>query len=375
MKLEIFEMEREQSVWENIVKYNLSESGIHPFTLKEVLSKEQIEKLFDIPIGYSQSNGIEELREAITGLYPDADIDNILVTVGSCEANFLSIWSILDKGDEFVVMLPNYMQVWGLAKTFGADVKPLWLKEKLDWAPDMDDLKKLVTSKTKLIAVCNPNNPTGAVLSENNMKEIVKAADSAGAWILSDEVYRGAEINGGDETPSFWGMYDKVLVSHGLSKAYALPGLRLGWLAGPKEKINQIWAYHDYTAISTATLSHHIAALALQPELRHRILSRNRKILKENHAILQEWMKNFGGMFNLIPPKAGAIAYPSYDKEIESYDLMKKLRDEKSVFIVPGYHFHMDRFVRIGIGNEKSEFEEALTHFGAWIDENIMHSA
>lgn len=371
MKLEIFEMEREQSVWENRVKYNLSESGVHPFTLKEIFNEKQIEKLFDIRIGYSQSNGIEELRDAITGIYPGADIDNILVTTGSCEANFLSIWSMLDKGDELVLMMPNYMQVWGIAKTFGVNIKPLRLKEELNWAPAMDDLKKLVTPETKMIAVCNPNNPTGAVLSDSDMKEIVKTADNIGAWILSDEVYRGAEINGGNETPSFWGMYDRVLVSHGLSKAYALPGLRLGWLAGPKDKIAEIWAYHDYTSISAAALSHHIAALVLLPELRYTILSRNRKILNKNLNILKNWIKKHNGLFDMIPPRAGGIAYLKYNKNIKSTEFMKRLRDEKSVFIVPGDHFHMDGYIRIGIGSETGEFEEALKQFSVWIEENF----
>lgn len=368
MKIEVFELERTQSLWENRVKYNLTESGIHPYSLNEILDKEEIKDLLSLRLGYGQTNGSIELREAISRLYPGTDLDNILVTNGSAEANFITAWTNLGPGDELILMLPNYMQIWGIARSFGVTVKPFYLREDLNWGPDLDELKSLISPRTKMIAVCNPNNPTGAVLSKEEMNEIVQLAREVDAWIYSDEVYCGAELNG-EETPSFYGLSDKVIVCCGLSKAYALPGLRLGWLAGPKETIEKSWASHDYTSIASGILSNHVAVLVLQPERRNKILNRNRKILKENLAELEKWIDNHKTLFNLIPPKAGGIAFPRYSLEINSTELATKLMKEKSVFIVAGDLFGMDHYLRIGIGSEKNYFLAGLSLFDETLKE------
>lgn len=352
MKIESFELERRQSVWENRVKYNLTESGVHPYTLSELLNKGEIEKLLSIRLGYGQTNGSIELREAISRLYPGTDLDNVLVTNGSAEANFLSIWSNLEPEDEIILMLPNYMQIWGIARSFGMTVIPFHLKEELRWQPDIEELKALISSRTKVIVICNPNNPTGAVLSKETMHDIAHLAKKANAWIYSDEIYRGAELNG-EETPSFWGLHNKVIISCGLSKAYALPGLRIGWLVGPKETIEKMWGYHDYTSITTGILSNRIATLVLQPEMRKRVLNRNRTKLKENLKLLTEWAEKHSDIFHFIPPKAGGIVFLKYNIDINSTELTTRLREEKSVFIVAGDCFGMDHYVRIGIGSEK----------------------
>ena len=159
------------------------------------------------------------------------------MTNGSAEANFISMWNLVEPGAEAVVMLPNYMQVWGLAKTWGAVVRPWWLREDRRWSADLDALPDLINQRTRLIAICNPNNPTGAVLSEPEMDEICRLADRVGAWILSDEVYRGAEVEG-PMTPSFWGRYDRVVVTCGLSKACRTPRLahRVGCRSSAKDR-------------------------------------------------------------------------------------------------------------------------------------------
>jgi len=350
MRVEQFEMERMQSQWENLVDYNLAESGVHPMTVRELINSEELLKEFlDRELFYSQSNGTVELRRLISDFYPDAGIDNVLVTNGSSEANFLVVWNLVEPGDEVVMMLPNYMQIWGIARAYGARVIPFRLREELDWAPNLDELHRAVSPRTKLIAVCNPNNPTGAVLSNRAMEEIVDAARTFGAWLLADEVYQGAERNG-VTTPSFWGSYDKVLITNGLSKAYGLPGLRIGWIVGPQEMIARLWAYHDYTTISPGTISDALARVALTPENRSRIIKRTRRILKANYPLLEEWIKDQGEMFSLVPPAAGAIAYLKYNLDINSTKLVQKLLHEKSVLIVPGDHFGMDKYLRIGFG-------------------------
>ena len=352
MKIETFKLERTQSLWENTVEYNLTETGIHPFTLEELLDQGEIEKLLSLRLGYGQTNGSIELREAISAMYPGTDRENVMVTSGSIEANFITIWNLLDSGDELVLMLPNYMQIWGIARAFDIKVKPFYLKEELEWQPDLEELKKLITPHTKMIAVCNPNNPTGAVLSEENMKEILQVAKDAGAWLYADEIYRGAELSG-QESTSFHSQYDKVIVAGGLSKAYALPGLRIGWLVGPHQEIADIWARRDYTTIATSILSNKIAASVLQPGLRAKILQRNRGMLNENLAVLQKWAGSHRGLFEFIPPQAGGMAFLSYNMNINSTELVTKLRKEKSTFIVAGDCFGMDQRVRIGIGSQR----------------------
>ncbi|UCH95771.1 MAG: aminotransferase class I/II-fold pyridoxal phosphate-dependent enzyme [Candidatus Aminicenantes bacterium] len=353
MNIEIFDLERIQSLYENKVDYNLTETGLHPYNLKELFDQEDIDQLAAVRLGYGQTDGADELKETISRLYPGAGPANVLVTNGSAEANFIFTWSRLEPGDELVLMLPNYMQIWGLARSFGIIVKPFHLKEELDWGLDFDELRQQMTSKTKVIALCNPNNPTGAVLSEADMNRVVDLADKADAWLYVDEIYRGAELQG-QETPTFYGRYDKVVVNSGLSKAYGMPGLRIGWLVGPGEMIATGWAYHDYTTISTGILSQWIAHRVLQKEMRLKILNRNRKMLRENLDILKSWVESHPDIFRrFIPPKAGAMAFVRYFMDINSRELTTRLRQEKSVFVIDGDCFGMDHYIRIGFGSEK----------------------
>lgn len=359
MKIEIFKMERMQSTWENVVDYNLSESGVHPLTLREFLSPEELEELASVPLGYTQSNGTEELRERIRALYPGIGPGGVMATAGSSEANFVLIWSLIEPGDEVLFELPNYMQMWGLLRGFGARVKPFRLREELGWQPDLDEMAKLVTPKTKLIVLTNPNNPTGAVLSARSMAAIVALADKAGAWILADEVYQGAELSG-VRTRSFFGMYDKVLAVNGLSKAYGLPGLRIGWIVGPDDVIARTWPYHDYTTISPAALSDRLAATVLAPANRERILARTRGILNANYPVLDGWLKAQDGVFSYRPPEAGAILFARYDLRVNSTELVEKIMREKSVLLVPGDHFETDGYLRFGFGSEEGYLLTAL---------------
>jgi len=359
MKINVFEMERMQSTWENVVDYNLSESGVHPLNLKELLTPAELEALTEVELGYTQTNGTIGLREGIARLYPGAGLDQVLATAGSSEANFLLMWSLIDPGDEVVFELPNYMQMWGLLHAFGAEVKPFRLRESLGWQPDLDELKKLVTPKTKLIVLTNPNNPTGAVLDPEAMRGIVDIAAGVGAWILSDEVYRGAELTD-DMTPSFWGLYEKTVVVNGLSKAYGLPGLRVGWIVGPEGLVKTTWPYHDYTTISPSALSDKLASIVLAPETRERVLRRTRAILKANFPVLERWLADRAGQFDFIPPRAGAICFARYSFKINSTEFVERLIREKSVLLVPGDHFETDGYLRFGYGPEKGYLLRAL---------------
>lgn len=346
-----FDMERMMSKWENEVEINLSESGVHPAAVREFVDDEAvIEELLATELGYPQTNGILKLREHIAALYPGAGPENVLVSVGCAEANYNAIHTLLAPGDEAVVMLPNYMQIWGIAHNLGVRVESFHLQEDAGWAPDLDELKSVVTTKTKLIAVCNPNNPTGYILTEAEMDAIVAAAERVGAWLLTDEVYCGAERLTDTETPSFWGRTDRVLATGSLSKAYGLPGLRIGWVVGPPDIVDQIWARHEYTAICTTVLSNELAAIALSPKVRPRLLKRAREYIRRGFPVLEDWLNAHEGFFHVVPPQAAAIAFVRYHLDINSTELVKRLMKEKSVFIVPGDHFGMDHYLRISFG-------------------------
>jgi len=367
MPFETFELERIQSLYENTVQYNLTESGIHPFTAREFLGETEIDTLLNLRLGYGQTNGSVEMRKAISQYYPSAGIDNILATNGSAEANFTFASSNIGPGDEVVIMLPNYMQIWGIAHHMGAMVKPFYLKEDLGWAPDLDELKQTVTPQTKLICLCNPNNPTGAILDANAMDAIVEIAKSCQALLHVDEIYRGAELEG-DETPTFYGLYDKVIISMSLSKSYSLPGLRLGWLVGPEALVERAWAYHDYTSIAPTIMSQYIATRVMQPERRKKVLSRGRRLLRENLIAFQQWVDSHMGLFHFISPRAGGMAFLRYHFDINSTELSDRLRTQKSVFIIPGDCFGMDHYLRIGIGGQQEHLLAGLKLIDAMLE-------
>ncbi|MGC8873086.1 MAG: aminotransferase class I/II-fold pyridoxal phosphate-dependent enzyme [Chloroflexia bacterium] len=346
-----FEMERMMSKWENVVDYNLSESGVHPLTVRELVQDPAVQQeLLDTSLNYPQANGLPLLRERIAALYPGATADNVLVTVGCAEANLISLLTVLQPGDEMVLMLPNYMQIWGIAHNFGFRLKAFHLREEKGWAPDLDELEAAVTDRTKLIALCNPNNPTGYILTQSEMDAIVEIAARVGAWILADEVYSGTERLTDVQTPSFWGRYDRVLAHNSMSKAYGLPGLRIGWVVGPADTVDEIWARHEYTTISGGMLDNKLAAIALSPEVRPRLIQRARDYIRRGFPILDGWLESHEGVFSLVPPQAAAIAFPRYHLPINSTELVQRLLREKSVFIVPGDHFGMDGYLRISFG-------------------------
>lgn len=367
MKIQEFELEQNQKYWENEVDYNLSESGVHPLPLNEILTDEEQEDILRTELFYGYACGSPALKEQICHLYPGAGPDNVLVTCGSAEANFLSIITLLEPGDELIYMVPNYLQIQGLASSFGIDVKKLPLREELNWQWDLDEFNALVTPKTKMIAVCNPNNPTGSVMSQKVISGVIETAAGADCWILSDEVYRGAELNG-QKHPRFWGGYEKVVVNAGLSKAYRLPGLRLGWCAGPEEIIRQAWTLKDYTTISIPTLSDWVASRILQPERRKKLLASTREHLNENLGVLSDWISGCNGALSLTVPQAGAIAFSRINLDIPSHELTLRIRDDKSVLLAAGQWFGMEGFLRFGYGPPRDYMLRGLELISSFLD-------
>src|SRR5579859_3202028 len=356
-----FHLERWQSTWENRVKYNLSESGVHPLSVRDLLqiAGAATDPLLDVRLGYSQSNGTDLLRQRIAALYPGARLEQILVTTGSAEANHIVCWRLIGPGDKVAIMLPNYLQTWGMTQNLGGVVNGFTLSAERNWEPDPDEIRRAIAPGTKLVVVTNPHNPTGSTLSDVNRKLIVERAAAVGAWLLADEVYIGAERV---VTPSrsFWGSYDKLIVVNGLSKAYGLPGLRIGWLVAPPGFAGEAWARHDYTTIGPAATSDHLAAIALAPRVRDRIIARTRGILAANYPVLEEWLKRFDGAFSWVPPQAGAICYVKYRGGASALDLVEAARAREDVLLCPGDHFGSKGYLRIGFGNEQAELRAAL---------------
>ena len=363
MKFEEFELERNQSLFEHEVDYNLSESGLHPLPLKSILTEDEQQELLETELIYGYTTGTPMLREKIADLYTGADFDNVLATSGSAEANFVAVMTLLEPGDELIYMVPNYLQIRGIARSFGITVKELPLREELGWQWDMKELESMISSKTKMIGVCHPNNPTGSIVSKENMGKIIDIASGNDCWILSDEVYRGAELNG-IESPSFYGSYEKTIVNAGLSKAYRLPGLRIGWTVGPKDYIKKAWAFHDYTSISIAYHSDWVASRILDTKRRKQILDGTKQHLNQNMNTLVEWIDTCDGKLSLSPPQAGAIAFVRIKMDIPSQDLTYHIRDNFSVLLTAGKWFGLEGFLRFGYGPPNEYLLEALDRIG-----------
>ena len=293
MKIEQFEMERMQSTWENVVEMDLSESGVRPVTLRELGEMGlDLSAILDMPLGYSQSNGTVALREELTCIYPGASVDQVEVTNGTSEANYLLALALLRQGDEVAFEVPNYMQYGGVPQSLGATVNHFRLRIDQDWEPDWEEFERAVNPRTRLVYLSNPNNPSGSVLSQEAMQRIVRRCEQVGAYLLADEVYLGAEISR-PRTQSFWGMSDRVIVTSGLSKAYGIPGVRIGWIVGPAAVVAECWSQHDYITIGPNKISDAVARVAVRPENREKLYARTRAILQHNLPVMREWTGTF----------------------------------------------------------------------------------
>ena len=375
MRIKPFTLERWQSIWENQVGLNLSESGVHPLTVEELVTdKDELQRILRTPLGYPQTNGSEPLRTRVSELYPGARAQNVLMTSGCSEANFVCVWGLVEPGDDVVFMQPNYMQISGVAQSIGASVTPLWLHERSGWQLSLAEIKKTITNRTKLVAVCNPNNPTGAVMSRAVMDAVWARAAEVGAWVLSDEVYRGAEFEG-DLTATMFGKYDRVLCTGGLSKAYSLPGLRTGWIVGSADIVDKLWGVHDYTSIGISMLTDKLATIALAAEKRRWILDRTRWILRHNYDIVRAWLGERGDFFRHVPPKAGGIAWLGYNRLWNCDVLVEELRRRKDMLLVPGSQFGMDRFLRVGFAGDPKALQNGLAKIGELLNEFENESA
>jgi aspartate/methionine/tyrosine aminotransferase len=353
-RIDLFEMERMQSLYWHQVEYDLSESGVSPLSIAELLEGTELgdpSTFAQMKLGYPLSEGSELTRERIAQWYPGATPANVTVVNGGSEANFLTLFTLLGRRDRLAFEVPNYMEGWGLGRFFGRGTDTFRLRLRGGrWALDVDELEAAVGNDTKVIMVCNPNNPTGAVMTDEEMDAVVRIADRRGAWIVADEIYRGAELEGDSVSATFWGRSDRVVVTSGLSKAFAMPGLRIGWAVGPEEFVHRLWERHDYTTLTPGMVSDVLCGAAMEPARRAAILERTRGIVRAQLPRLEEWLHTHDDVFRYARPVAGAIAYARYDLPVKSTALVDRIRQEQSVLLVPGDVFGLGKGLRFGFG-------------------------
>jgi aspartate/methionine/tyrosine aminotransferase len=363
-----FELEYYQSQFERIVDYNLADSSVQCVNIRDLLSENETEQLLDTALFYPEVNGTRALRDQIAALYPGAANHNVLVTVGAAQANSLICSTLLEPGDQVIVISPGYRQVWGLAKNLGCRVKELQLRPEDAWRPDLDKLESLAGSKTKLIAIVNPNNPTGSILSPDEMREIVRICEKTGAWLHADEVYRGTEINQ-DETPTFWGQYGKTICTNSLSKAYGLAGLRIGWAIAAPETIEALWRRHEYAVIAASGPSMKLAEIALRENKRRMLLERQKKLSKEGHFLLERWIQEQNGIFSMNKAAATSIGFVQYHFDMSSVELAKHLRKQASVLVAPGSYLGTENHLRMAVGYQPEKLKAALSRISKAVAE------
>lgn len=347
-----FELENWQSEYEQTVRFNLADSTLEPVRLRELLDdRGDLDELLDTALYYPEVNGERSLRELIASLYPrGVDADDVLVTIGASEANAAVVDALCGPGDEVVVMQPGYQQVWGLATNNGCTVREFPLDPDNGWEPDLDALESLVSDATTLIYVCNPNNPSGYVLTDSEIVRIVEIAQRHEAWILADEVYNGSERVADKHATTFVGRYDKVIGVNSMSKTYGLSGLRIGWAIARPDMIEQLWRRHEYAAIATGRIDNALARLALSEPRRSSLLKRNRESMNRGWDVLRAWVDANADVVSVHEPEATGLAFVRYHLELSSVEVGHAIREGASVLVCPGVFFGIEGHLRINFG-------------------------
>ncbi|APH16374.1 aminotransferase class-V family protein [Clostridium sporogenes] len=363
MKIKTFKVEQWMNQYENDAIYNLAETCIDSLTLRELLNlagknfEEYMISLGDIRMTYSHIYGSPNLLKGIASLFQDVKAEQIIPTHGAIGANYQVLITLLEPGNSMVSVAPTYQQHYSIPESMGTEVNILKLLPENNFLPDLQELKKMVNSNTKLITINNPNNPSGSLIPIELLKQIVDIAKSVDAYVLSDEVYRGISEDG-SYMPSIVDLYEKGISVGSMSKTFSLAGLRLGWIVSKDEKIiNLCKERRDYDTISCGVLDDILASLAL--ENKEAILERNRKIVMTNRELLHQWVSSEPRV-SYVKPVAGNTALIYYDADMHSYEFCEKLLKETGVFYTPGECFDLDYCFRIGYAFDSKTLMEGL---------------
>lgn len=370
MNIEPFGVEQWMNRWENHCELNLAETCVDSLTLGQLLEIcgtdwRVHEDLDRMRLSYGAIRGSAALRKAVAGLYTSRGADNVLITHGTIGANHLLYETLIERGDHVVSITPTYQQHTAIPRALGAEVQEIRLRETDHWLPDLEALARAATPGTRLIALTNPNNPTGALIEREGLDRLVAIARGCGAWLLCDEVYRGTEQD--LRMPSIADLYERGISTGSTSKAFSLAGLRLGWIVGDEALLEQVEVHRDYSHISVGMIDDYFATLALVHA--ERILERSRALVRRNLALLLDWVAA-QPRARLVPPRAGTTALLALDTGLSSRQLCEALRADTGVLFTPGSAMGMEGYVRIGYACATADLEAGLERVGQWLEQH-----
>jgi aspartate/methionine/tyrosine aminotransferase len=369
MKITPFAVEQWMNEYETRCEFNLAETCVESLTVSQLLSiagKEaaSLAELLPMKLTYGAIEGSDRLRRAIAALYASARPADVLVAHGAIGANALVYQGLIGPGDHVVSIVPNYQQHYSIPESLGARVSRLQLRESARFLPDLDELRRLVAGGAKLISLSNPNNPTGSLMDRRMLEEIAAIAETVGAYVLADEVYRGATQESDELTPSICDVYPRGISTGSMSKAFSLAGLRLGWIVGPHEVLKAAEIHRDYSTISVGMLDDHFASIAL--ENAGRLLARTRARVRGNLAVLDRWMAGEESM-SYTKPEAGTTALLKVRSTLSSREFCVRLLETQGVLFTPGSALDMEGYVRIGYANTPSVVTAGLPRVSAFV--------
>jgi aspartate/methionine/tyrosine aminotransferase len=376
---------------ENDCKYNIAETCCASISIDQLreLSDVKGREVFDTskPLTYGAIRGCDDLRNNLARLYSakvtnPLSPDNILTTPGAIQANFLTTYALVKEGDHVICHYPTYQSLYEVPKQMGAEVDLWRATPENEWVPAIDDLKALIKPNTKLIIINNPNNPTGAILKKSFLQEIIDIASEKDIAILSDEVYRPVfhSISPIDKDfpPSLLSMdYKNAIVTGSMSKAYALAGIRVGWIASRSpEIIETIASARHYTTISVSQIDEQVAAFALHSSTVHGLLARNIQLAKTNMALMEKFVLKNEDECEWVKPLAGTTAFVKFHREgkpVDSVDFCKKLLKKTGVLFTPGSCFGEEwkGYVRIGFVNHNELIEQGLNEATKFVRKHL----
>lgn len=347
----------------HLVKYDLGESYPPAFSLNDVLSfypekQEEIqETIMNMSLDYGVFTGPVELRTKIADMYPGATESNILLTHGAVGANDVVLRTLFEPGDNCIVITPNFQQLISLPEALGYECREAKLLPEKNYQVDMDAFQKAIDEKTKIIILSSPNNPLGTLLTEETMSEMIALARSVGAYILVDEIYAQFDVFG-QTVPTAYGTYERVLVTSSFSKAYGIPGLRIGWIAcNDPELFTEFFNTRHFSTIVMGMLDMYIAQLVIEKfdEIKP-VFMQN---LPTNLQTLDDFVNN-NPHLSYTRPKCSSCTIVTFDYPITSTELCTNIVMETGVQLVPGISFDMDNTFRIGLVAPPEEYKEGL---------------
>lgn len=360
MALPDFRLEIYFSRWEFAAEHNLAASDAQTLTIAELLELGDRDAFEALPLSYAPTWGSDELLEAIAATYERVRPEHVLAFAGAEEALFWGLQELLEPGEHAVVTVPNYQSMESLAVATGAAVDGLVLRPEDGWALDLDALERLLRPETRLVAVNFPNNPTGALPDRETFSRLAESCDERGIRLFSDEVYRGLQLDPERTLPQAADLSERALSLNVMSKAYGLPGLRIGWLAcRDRALLERLERRKHYTTICNAVPSEALAAIALRNG--DRIRARNRAIVAANVPVFEAFFARWPGALEWEPPAGGCVSFPRLTTGEPSSEFCRRLVEQAGVILLPADVFDSelgevpaDRF-RVGTGRHDPE--------------------